>query len=173
MTVSDADRERVVALLREQAAEGRLDMDEFGQRLDEAYQATTVDQLQHALRELPVPAVAPPPFTGTSIPRPPPSSIRRDRHERYDRRDRRPGGPRPPMPPVISSAAAKAAWKAHVYTYIWVNLLLVAIWAMTSPGGYFWPMWSIVPWGVGVAAHGSAHRAAEKARRRRRELGQG
>jgi len=40
----------------------------------------------------------------------------------------------------------------HVATYVIVNLALVAIWAM-SGGGYFWPMWSIFGWGIGLAFH--------------------
>jgi len=164
MTVSDADRERVIALLREQAGEGRLDMDEFGQRLDEAYQAASLDDLQHALRELPVPAVKPPPSQSPdqfASPKPPPSSIRRDHRHRPH------GGPRPPaLTPQARAAMAKAAWKGHLYTYVWVNLLLVFIWLMTG-AGYPWPMWSIGPWGIGLAAHGSAHRAATRVRKRR------
>lgn len=41
MRASDAERERIAELLREAVAEGRLDMDEFEQRLDTAYKART------------------------------------------------------------------------------------------------------------------------------------
>ncbi len=40
----------------------------------------------------------------------------------------------------------------HVVIYCIVNTLLVVIWA-ASGGGYFWPIWSIAGWGVGLAAH--------------------
>jgi len=37
-----------------------------------------------------------------------------------------------------------------------VNALLVGIWAMTTSPEFFWPMWPILGWGIGVAAHGVA-----------------
>ncbi len=33
-----------------------------------------------------------------------------------------------------------------------VNLGLILIWAI-SGGGYFWPIWVIVGWGIGLAVH--------------------
>ena len=37
----------------------------------------------------------------------------------------------------------------HVVTYVVVNAMLVAIWAITG-AGYFWPAWLIFGWGVGL-----------------------
>lgn len=51
--VSDADRERVVGLLRAHHAEGRLSLDEFTERVEQTYRARTVADLRSALRELP------------------------------------------------------------------------------------------------------------------------
>jgi eukaryotic-like serine/threonine-protein kinase len=42
--------------------------------------------------------------------------------------------------------------KIHLTIYLLVNLLLIGIWA-ASGGGYFWPIWPILGWGFGVAAH--------------------
>jgi hypothetical protein len=42
---SDAERERVVTRLREAAGDGRLDPDEFDERLGAAFQARTRDPL--------------------------------------------------------------------------------------------------------------------------------
>ncbi|MDT3396609.1 DUF1707 domain-containing protein [Streptomyces sp. B1866] len=56
LRASDAERERVAEALRQAAAEGRLDMPEFEQRLDAAYQARTHADLEALLRDLPVPA---------------------------------------------------------------------------------------------------------------------
>lgn len=53
--VSDADRGRVVDLLREHCGAGRLTITEFEERTSEAYAARTLGQLDHVLRELPVP----------------------------------------------------------------------------------------------------------------------
>jgi hypothetical protein len=50
---SDADRERVVAQLREHCAQGRLTLEEFSARADEAYSAKTVGELEPVLRDLP------------------------------------------------------------------------------------------------------------------------
>lgn len=50
---SDADREAVAAALRQHAAEGRLTMQEFEERLDKVYAATTYGDLQPLLADLP------------------------------------------------------------------------------------------------------------------------
>lgn len=62
MRASDAERERIAELLREAVAEGRLDMDEFEQRLDATYKARTHGELEPIVRDLPAPGtvVAPP-----------------------------------------------------------------------------------------------------------------
>src|SRR6266852_3263836 len=46
------------------------------------------------------------------------------------------------------------SFKMHVAVYLPVNLLLIAIWAAAG-GGYFWPIWPILGWGVAVACHGA------------------
>ncbi|EGX58640.1 hypothetical protein SZN_16770 [Streptomyces zinciresistens K42] len=53
LRASDADRERVAEILREALAEGRLDMEEFGERLDAAYTARTYGELAPLTRDLP------------------------------------------------------------------------------------------------------------------------
>ncbi|MCL8012721.1 DUF1707 domain-containing protein [Streptomyces sp. AS02] len=60
LRASDADRERVAEILREALAEGRLDMEEFGERLDATYKARTYGELAPITRDLPVGAVAVP-----------------------------------------------------------------------------------------------------------------
>jgi hypothetical protein len=51
---SDADRELVVEILREQTAQGRLTLEELSGRTDAAYTATTWQQLTTLTRDLPV-----------------------------------------------------------------------------------------------------------------------
>src|SRR5215831_14916061 len=50
---SDADRERTVTLLREHHAEGRLTPEEFHDRLDRAFAAKTIGELDALLADLP------------------------------------------------------------------------------------------------------------------------
>ncbi len=38
---------------------------------------------------------------------------------------------------------------AHIVAYVVVNAMIVGIWAITG-GGYFWPAWVLLAWGVGL-----------------------
>lgn len=53
LRASDADRDRVVDRLRDAVAEGRLDMDEFEERLEAAYTSRTYAELEPLTRDLP------------------------------------------------------------------------------------------------------------------------
>lgn len=44
----------------------------------------------------------------------------------------------------------KRDFKNHAATYLIVNALLVVIWAVSGQG-YFWPIWPILGWGIGLA----------------------
>jgi hypothetical protein len=55
LRISDADRQRVIGQLRSHTAEGRLTLDEFEERVEEALQARTGSDLQLVLRDLPQP----------------------------------------------------------------------------------------------------------------------
>ena len=57
--VSDAERNRVIEVLKQHAAEGRLTLEEFEARVDEALVARTGTDLRLVLRELPVPQTEP------------------------------------------------------------------------------------------------------------------
>lgn len=66
-------------------------------------------------------------------------------------------------------AKRRAAFKISAFSYVTVNAMLVAIWYFTSgPGSYFWPIWSMLGWGIGVATqyfhayHGSDIFSVEK-----------
>ena len=61
LRASDADRERVAGILRDALAEGRLDMEEFEERLEATYAARTYGELAPVTRDLPAPGAAPPP----------------------------------------------------------------------------------------------------------------
>jgi uncharacterized protein DUF1707 len=57
LRASDADRERTVAALREHAAAGRLTMEEFDERCEQAYAAKTLRELGRLQVDLPSSAV--------------------------------------------------------------------------------------------------------------------
>ncbi|HZA19774.1 MAG TPA: 2TM domain-containing protein [Actinomycetota bacterium] len=54
---------------------------------------------------------------------------------------------------AIKRIKEKREFNQHVVAYVVVNIALVGIWAITSDGGYFWPIWPILGWGIGLAFH--------------------
>jgi hypothetical protein len=47
---------------------------------------------------------------------------------------------------------ARRDFSAHLVSYVVINAFLVMVWAV-SGAGYFWPIWVIGGWGVGLALH--------------------
>jgi hypothetical protein len=47
---------------------------------------------------------------------------------------------------------ARRDFTNHLVTYVVVNAFLVITWAVTG-AGYFWPVWVLGGWGVGLALH--------------------
>jgi hypothetical protein len=135
---SDEDRDRTVALLREHHAAGRLTADEFNERLDKAYQAKTMGDLDALLADLP----------GIDLYRLPDASLPRYRGT---------------IPGATSRLAAMQAagagrssrrhgrfspgWLSAWGTWFSVSLLCFVIWAL-SGFGYPWPLWVAAPWGA-------------------------
>src|SRR3954463_12192945 len=52
---SDAEREYVVDVLRTHCSEGRIDLDEFSERINRVYAARTIGELNDITADLPVP----------------------------------------------------------------------------------------------------------------------
>jgi hypothetical protein len=128
LRASDADRQRVADLLREHCAQGRLTLEEFDERLGQTLASKTLGQLQEPLRDLPVRFQPTPPATT------------------------------PASTPVARTAApapvpSHKLFRGHATTYATTMVFLVIIWALTG-GGYFWPIWPILGWGLPVALHG-------------------
>jgi class 3 adenylate cyclase len=48
--------------------------------------------------------------------------------------------------------ALETSFRIHLAVYIVVNVMLIGIWA-ASGGGYFWPIWPILGWGIGLGGH--------------------
>jgi hypothetical protein len=63
--------------------------------------------------------------------------------------------PRAADPPPPAAPRARRRHRGpdrdHLRAYLAVNLMLVAIWALTG-AGYFWPIWPILGWGIGIVA---------------------
>jgi hypothetical protein len=129
---SDADRDRVAAVLRDAHAEGRLDVDELTERLDATYASRTYGELAALTQDLPVtgdrpspaPAPTPVPASAPAVPGP----VGRPPVRRTDRDLR----------------GAWAAWGVAVS----VNVVIWLLVAITSGPVYFWPMWVAGPWGA-------------------------
>ena len=57
---------------------------------------------------------------------------------------------------AIRRADMRIAFRSHLVAYVIVNAGLTAIYIMTSFGHYFWPIWPMLGWGIGLGAHASA-----------------
>lgn len=141
MRASDSERERIVRELTRHCGDGRLTLDELEERIAEAYAATSKDDLQHAVRELPRMSIP------VKVPSTPPVRVK------------------PSAAPVRTTTdgdkerAGEIALRIHLIVYLSVIGLLTAIWFLTSPFGYFWPIWTAMPWGMALAIHAGVHKA--------------
>jgi Domain of unknown function (DUF1707) len=118
MRASDADRDRAAALLREHHAAGRLTPDEFSERLDRAFAAKTVGEIDGLLRDLP----------GIDLYRLPDAALTRQPRQSQPQKHR-------------------DAWRAAWGSWISCSLLFFVIWALAGRG-YLWPLWIVGPWGA-------------------------
>jgi hypothetical protein len=133
---SDDDRERTVALLREHAAVGRLTVEEFNERLDKAYAAKTLGELDELMADLPaidlyrLPDASLPPSYRRQVPgagsylEAAGGTLAR-RHSRFSR-----------------------AWTAAWGAWFSITLLCFVIWGVSGATGYLWPLWVAGPWGA-------------------------
>ena len=122
LRASDADREHVVNVLRQHHGDGRIDVNEFTERMQIAFEAKTLGELEALTKDLPR---LPPPL---------------------------PEDPRP-------EAAAVMRWRfyRHLFSYAWVNGFLILLWLVVSIAAgrllFFWPIWTLVGWGVALGSH--------------------
>jgi len=54
---------------------------------------------------------------------------------------------------ALKRLRAKRSFKTHLAVYVIVNTLLVVIWAVQGAGNDYWPFWTILGWGIGLAFH--------------------
>jgi fatty acid desaturase len=48
----------------------------------------------------------------------------------------------------------KREFASHLIAYVLVNAFLVVLWATVAGGGFFWPMFPLIGWGIGLFFHG-------------------
>lgn len=135
---SDEDRDRVASLLREHHAAGRLTAEEFNERLDRAYEAKTLGELDELLSDLPAIDLYRLPDASLRYRRPTPgagSLIEASAH----------GGA------VARHGRFSPAWQAAWGSWFTVSLVCFVVWAL-SGAGYLWPLLVAVPWGAVMLA---------------------
>lgn len=126
LRASDEDRDRTASLLREHHALGRLTAEEFSDRLDQAFEAKTVGDLDAVLRDLPV----------IDLYRLPDARLTRQPVQAQVRPPRRGSG----------------AWRGVWGVYLTVNLVVFVVWCLSGfGGGYPWFLWVAGPWGAVLA----------------------
>lgn len=54
---------------------------------------------------------------------------------------------------AIARLKEKRDFWSHVIAYLVVNSFLVVVWQVSNGDGYFWPIWSIAGWGIGLLIH--------------------
>lgn len=50
---------------------------------------------------------------------------------------------------AIKRLKDREGFRIHLISYLAVNTMVILIWAMTG-AGYFWPIWLIGLWGIGL-----------------------
>ena len=55
-----------------------------------------------------------------------------------------------PRDKAVQQLKKRRDFRGHLLIYILVNAFLVVIWAVTDPHGFFWPVFPIGIWGIGV-----------------------
>lgn len=55
---------------------------------------------------------------------------------------------------AITSLRKKRDFLQHLTVYVVVNGALNLVWLLTTPGGFYWPMFPLIAWGVGIIFHG-------------------
>ena len=51
---------------------------------------------------------------------------------------------------AVTQLKKRRDFYGHLLVYVLVNTFLVVIWAVTDAHGFFWPVFPIVGWGIGV-----------------------
>ena len=124
MRAADADREAVADQLRSALDEGRLDLHEYDERVQQAYAAKTYGDLKGLLSDLPVGNV--PSQRVSSAPAP---------------------------PGQVTSRWLAHTWGSYV-TVVAITMVIWLVSSLAAENlVYFWPIWVAGPWGVVLLLH--------------------
>ena len=124
MRAADSDRQAVADKLKQALDEGRLDLAEYDERLQQAYAAKTYGDLEGLLDDIPGTAPAPAKVTDPA--------------------------PRTATPlPAVRSERAGQLVKAWLGGFGGIFVVCTVIWLVSSIGSghvqYFWPVWLLIP----------------------------
>ena len=146
---SDADRDRTAALLREHHAAGRLTAEEFNERLDKAYAAKTMGELDQLLADLP----------GIDLYQLPDASLDRRRGTTFG------------LPWLLAPRAGRGispAWRAAWGSWATVSLIAFLAWLLSGHPSNLWFLWVAGPYGIVLFGRWLSHGSPQGRQRRRR-----
>ena len=152
MRASDSDRDRTAALLREHHAVGRRTADEFKDRLERAYAAKTLGELDQLLADLPA----------IDLYELPDAALRRPRR----------GLPGPPWLLELQSVSRfSPAWRAAWASCASVSLVAFLVWLLTGHPTSLWFLWVAGPYSLALLVRWLA--GGQPRRHRHRDAGHG
>ncbi|WP_194915618.1 DUF1707 SHOCT-like domain-containing protein [Catenulispora rubra] len=174
--VSDSERQAVVEVLKQALDDGRLRMDEYVERMEKAYEAVTIGDLELLHDDLPVGASAPvrtpaaPP-----LPSPPPAPPATAPQPVYVVNTPPPAPPPTPHPGVRGAyvdlpGGLKVLWTLW-FAAVAINMVVWVLVGLTTVSfPYPWPLWVAGPAGAalfGISAPVLQSRRARWERQRR------
>jgi hypothetical protein len=136
MRAADSDRQAVADKLRTALDEGRLDLYEYDERLQQAYAAKTYGDLDRLLTDLPMPALPHPEGRGFSALSGGPGAG---------------SGTAPERQRVADQVTRR--WLMQLWSgYVAVVSITIGVWLVSAIAStewiYFWPVWVAGPWGL-------------------------
>jgi hypothetical protein len=134
---SDEDRSRAAAALGEHYAAGRLTLEEFQERLDETYAATTLGELDHLMADLPATDLGRLPGGRPSLAGGSPPLAQR----------------RAPGPVQVPADGSVLAWRAAWRFWLAISVVAFVIWLLSGASGGPWFLWAALPLGLLMLRH--------------------
>lgn len=155
MRVSDTERQRTVDELRRHCAAGRIDMDEYGRRIEKAMAAERLEELDAVLSDLPILRIADPSAPGED----------QRRHRRARDNGRRRSAPFAHLPPfgsaggnLGSDGALGSSRLASTLTALLVVAVVVAAIVLLVTVSWTWAAVLLAGWVVGMVQAAAAKR---------------